>query len=195
MIRLNQENINTPENSNKRFTGAVGLFDIERFEKLAKHFDGGKYLDMGAFDSILPQLLAERYPSSQIHVLDFAGEIIEFLKPRFPKVIYHHWDIRNDDGYLLPFRDNELDYVVSGEVIEHMEDPKAFVTELLRIIKPGGWLAVSTPHNEAVRAEKIGGPFHLWSYDEQDMTDLGFTEIDMQLEGKFNTMLAWQQKK
>lgn len=191
MQRLNEENINTPENSNARFNGTIGLFDMERFRKLAKHFKTGKYLDIGAFDSLMPMILAER-PGAEIHVLDFAYEIIEFLKPRFPDVHYHIHDLRKG----LPFKDNEFDYVVAGEVIEHMEDPKWFVTELMRVVKPGGYLALSTPHNEIERGDRIGGPFHLWSYDEQDMKDLlgEPVEIDMQLEGNFNTMLAWKRK-
>lgn len=194
MIRLHEKNINTPENSNKRFNGSVGLYDIERFEKLAKYFNGGRYLDMGAFDSILPQLLAERYPKSEIFVVDFANEILDFLRPRFPKVIYKECDIRNGNDYHLPFEDNFFDCVVAGEVIEHMEYPEKFVKELLRVIKKGGTLAISTPHKEAERGDKIGGDFHLWSYDEQDMKNLGFTEIAMQLEGRFNTMMSWQKK-
>lgn len=200
MQRLNTKNINTPENSNKRFNGTVGLFDIQRFGKLARYFKGGKYLDLGAFDSIMPQMLAERFPKSEITVLDFADEIIDFLKPRFPKVNYICYDIRlstSGYGYHLPFDDNTLDYVVAGEVIEHMEKPQWFIDELLRVVKPGGWVAISTPFDEISRDEKIGGPFHLWSYNEQDMKDLlgEPVEIEMILEGRYNTMMAWKQKK
>lgn len=191
MIRLNRPNINTPENFNKRFNGTVGLFDIERFRKLAKYYKTGKYLDIGAFDSIMPMMLAER-PGTDITVLDFANEILDFMRPRFPKVNWITHDLRNG----LPFEDGHFDYVVSGEVIEHMEDPKWFIQELLRVVKKGGWLAISTPHREVERPERIGGPFHIWSYDENDMKDfLGKdVEIEQHLEGKYNTMLAWHKK-
>lgn len=196
MQRLNLDNVNTPENSNKRFNGSVGLYDIERFEKLAKYFkgQGGKYLDVGAFDSIMPQLLAERYPTAEIFVVDFANEILDFLRPRFPKVKYIHADLRLGELYHLPFLSDEFDCVVAGELIEHMEDPAGFIRELLRVVKPGGWLAISTPHKEIERPDKIGGAFHLWSYDEKDMKDLGFTEIELHLEGRYITMIAWQRK-
>jgi 2-polyprenyl-3-methyl-5-hydroxy-6-metoxy-1,4-benzoquinol methylase len=32
------------------------------------------------------------------------------------------------------------------EVIEHLENPRAFVRELARIVRPGGWVVVTTPN-------------------------------------------------
>lgn len=191
MQRLHKENINTSENSSARFNGTLGVHDMERFEKLAKYFKGGSYVDVGAFDSPMPMLLAERYPKSEIHSLDFAEEIVKFLKPRFPKVIYHIADIREG----LPFKDESVDYVVAGEVIEHMEDPAAFVKELFRIVKKGGYVAISTPFDEISRNEKIGGPFHIWSFDKEDFNQLlGNPEIELHREGRYDTMIAWKQK-
>lgn len=195
MKRLNQSNINDPAHFNERFTGCLGVHDMARFELLAKYFKGGSYLDIGAFDSVMPMLLAERFLGAEINVLDFADKIMEFLTPRFPKVKFITYDIRSGGKYHLPFNDKSLDYVVAGEVIEHVEDPKAFTEELLRVVKPGGYVAISTPHKEIERNDRIGGPFHLWSYDEEDMkTFFKEPEIKLHLEGRFNTMLVWQKK-
>ena len=38
------------------------------------------------------------------------------------------------------------DLVVAVETIEHLENPWAFVRGLVRIAKPGGWIAVTTPN-------------------------------------------------
>ena len=192
MQRLNEKNINDPQHFNERFNGTVGLFDIKRFERLARYFEGGSYLDVGAFDSIMPMLLAERFPKSDIYVVDFADEIMKFMQERFDKVKFITHDIRKG----LPFEDSSLDYVVAGEVIEHMENPKDFVNELLRVCKVGGIVAISTPHKEIERDDKIGGEFHLWSYDEEDLRDLLGRPADVELlmEGRYNTMLAWKRK-
>jgi hypothetical protein len=32
------------------------------------------------------------------------------------------------------------------EVIEHLENPRAFVRELTRIVRPGGWVVITTPN-------------------------------------------------
>lgn len=41
---------------------------------------------------------------------------------------------------------NVADLVVSLETIEHVENPWAFMRGLARIVKPGAWLAVTTPN-------------------------------------------------
>lgn len=38
------------------------------------------------------------------------------------------------------------DAVVSVETIEHLENPRAFMRELVRMTKPGGWVLVTTPN-------------------------------------------------
>ncbi len=38
------------------------------------------------------------------------------------------------------------DVVAAVETIEHLENPRAFVRELARLAKPGGWVLVTTPN-------------------------------------------------
>lgn len=38
------------------------------------------------------------------------------------------------------------DVVAALEIIEHLENPRAFVRELVRLARPGGWIAVTTPN-------------------------------------------------
>jgi SAM-dependent methyltransferase len=44
----------------------------------------------------------------------------------------------------LPFRTASFDVVVSAAVIEHVLDPKEFVRELCRVVRPDGHLAISS---------------------------------------------------
>lgn len=58
-----------------------------------------------------------------------------------------HADVIHDLGVLpYPFADDEFDAVVCRHVAEHVPDVMAFVTELYRITKPGGRIAITTPH-------------------------------------------------
>ena len=45
----------------------------------------------------------------------------------------------------LPFKDNAYDAVVCSEVLEHLEFLEKGVSEIVRVLKPGGILAVSVP--------------------------------------------------
>ena len=46
----------------------------------------------------------------------------------------------------LPLGDGAVDAVVAVEVIEHLENPRAFLRDLARVVRPGGWVAISTPN-------------------------------------------------
>ena len=41
------------------------------------------------------------------------------------------------DGNVLPFKDNEFDFVIASHVIEHVKDVKTFINELSRISSKG----------------------------------------------------------
>ncbi len=50
------------------------------------------------------------------------------------------------NGYPLPFNDNEFETILSFETIEHLPQPPDFIRELSRVLRPGGYLALTTPN-------------------------------------------------
>jgi 2-polyprenyl-3-methyl-5-hydroxy-6-metoxy-1,4-benzoquinol methylase len=50
------------------------------------------------------------------------------------------------------FPDESFDVVISPEVIEHLENPRAVAREWFRLVRSGGHLLISTPNNESWRA-------------------------------------------
>ncbi|OLC76329.1 MAG: hypothetical protein AUH72_19125 [Acidobacteria bacterium 13_1_40CM_4_65_8] len=50
------------------------------------------------------------------------------------------------DSSCWPIADGEADVVTAVETIEHLENPWAFVRSLVRIVKPGGWVVITTPN-------------------------------------------------
>jgi SAM-dependent methyltransferase len=51
----------------------------------------------------------------------------------------------NGDATRLPFPDGAFDRVVASEVMEHIPDDAAALGELVRVLRPGGTLAVTIP--------------------------------------------------
>jgi SAM-dependent methyltransferase len=49
------------------------------------------------------------------------------------------------DALSLPFPDDSFDKIVAAEVLEHIPNDMAAMSELLRVLKPGGRLAVTVP--------------------------------------------------
>lgn len=49
------------------------------------------------------------------------------------------------DAARVPFADNSFDIVTAFDLIEHMPDDHAIITEILRILRPGGYLLATVP--------------------------------------------------
>lgn len=187
MKRINQKNINTPNLYDGKVPTSFGITDMERLWKLVKHFTSGTYVDIGCNDSIMPALMAERDVVFASYGLDHSKELIDFLKPRFPVV---HYEVA--DCYNLPKIPGGIDYIVAGELIEHLEKPQEAIDHWMSKLEDGGFLAISTPFEE--QGGEVGGAQHLWSYTVQDMYDFGFTEVEVLQEVRHKTILAWKQK-
>lgn len=70
--------------------------------------------------------------------------------------------------------DNSFDYVITFQVIEHIEDDKAFVTEIHRVLKKGGKLIVTTPN---IKMTLTRNPWHIREYT--------INELDILLKSQF----------
>lgn len=49
------------------------------------------------------------------------------------------------DATRLPFPDATFDRIIASEVMEHIPDDNAALTELVRVLKPGGRIAITVP--------------------------------------------------
>lgn len=49
--------------------------------------------------------------------------------------------------YKLPFEDNSIDIVISGQAFEHMEYPWLMICEIKRVLKPNSYACIIAPSN------------------------------------------------
>ncbi len=61
------------------------------------------------------------------------------------------------DGQFLPFADQAFDYVICAHVLEHVEDPKQLIAELMRVARRG---YIETPSEIGERI--YGWHYHRW---------------------------------
>ncbi len=139
--------------------------DMRRWQVLVKSFRGGKLIDLGCLDSMVPFMAKSKYPSSEIWGLDRVEKVVKELAEAYPEIHYTYGDVYNTG-----FPDGYFDYVVAGELIEHLERPEDFIKEAFRILKSGGKLVLSTPREE--NEGEVDKDRHLWSFSASDIRTL-----------------------
>jgi ubiquinone/menaquinone biosynthesis C-methylase UbiE len=112
------------------------------------------------------EIATDRRYKAEVWALDSCAPLIEELRAHFPEVNYIIGNC-----LALPFEKEIMDYIVAGELLEHLEKPEDFIKEVMRVLKPGGYLALSTPYNEGPSQPLIAKE-HLWSFDDNDIIEL-----------------------
>lgn len=52
------------------------------------------------------------------------------------------------DAFSLPLKNESIDIIIAAEIMEHVVDPKVFMAELYRCLRPGGKMIITTPYHE-----------------------------------------------
>lgn len=88
----------------------------------------------------------------RIVALDYALDEVVGTRNTFAAMVeageiepHNYVAVLRGDATRLPFADNSFDRVVTSEVLEHIQDDVTAISELVRVLKPGGVLAATVP--------------------------------------------------
>jgi 2-polyprenyl-3-methyl-5-hydroxy-6-metoxy-1,4-benzoquinol methylase len=95
-------------------------------------------LDMGCGMGWFANLLAELGPTTGI---DLCDEAIAQATSKFPGVTFLAGNV-----FEMELPEQHFDVVVSQEVIAHVPDQTGYLERAARVLKPGGYLIVTTPN-------------------------------------------------
>jgi ubiquinone/menaquinone biosynthesis C-methylase UbiE len=143
---------------------------------------GDRALDLGCGTGEFTEALA-RAGADAIGV-DVAEAALARARARHPELEFH---LVPFDGP-LPFEDGSFDLVWSSEVIEHVADTGQWLSEVRRVLAPGGRLLVTTPSHGRLRvafggverfSEPLGDHLHLYTRASLRtlLREFGFGEI------------------
>jgi ubiquinone/menaquinone biosynthesis C-methylase UbiE len=113
----------------------------KRSQKLAKavssHLqNNGTLLDLGGGNMLTSIALSDLLPQVKIHGIDVIRD--QNLPDSLPdNVLFSTYD-----GNSIPFESHSFDQALVCSTLHHTTDPEFFMSELVRVIKPGGNLIV-----------------------------------------------------
>jgi ubiquinone/menaquinone biosynthesis C-methylase UbiE len=133
---------------------------------LSEVVTGDRALDLGCGAGDFTAALARA--GGEAVGVDVAEAALERARSRHPEVEFR---LVPFDGP-LPFEDGSFDLVWSSEVIEHVADTARWLSEVRRVLVPGGRLLLTTPSHGRVRvavggverfSEPLGDHLHLYT--------------------------------
>lgn len=129
---------------------------------------GSRVLNVGVGNGYLESLLVKR--NVDVYSLDPSAESIGRLRNQLGM------GQRAQQGYSqrMPFDADSFDMVIMTEVLEHLPSDtlRATLTEVRRVLKPGGAFAGTVPYREDLAANQVICPhcqreFHRWGHAQR----------------------------
>jgi SAM-dependent methyltransferase len=73
----------------------------------------------------------------------------------------------------IPLPAASVDYVTAIELIEHIAEVDAFMTEVCRVLRPGGWFVCTTPQRRPEQAyDEVRDPYHVHEFTASELREL-----------------------
>ncbi len=123
--------------------GALKEAHFQRFERAFSYLslrDGAAALNIWSRNGEAIPYFRTHARSVRLVNAEISTALIREAKKRYPEEIFVQVDLKH-----LPFRDEEFDFVLCLETLEHTPDPLEFLRELVRVLKPGGEAVISCP--------------------------------------------------
>lgn len=181
-----------------------------RMVEAAQVQPGQRVLDVGCGTGVFTRAAAERVgPAGEIIGLDINEGMLAVARRKAP-----HIEWRSGPAEALPFEDNRFDAVACQFALMFFAERRAALREMVRVLRPGGWLAVAvwdtvenTPGYSAMvgllqrlfgaeAANALRAPFNLGDTQllREIFTDAGLPEVKItSLTGtaRFESIAAW----
>lgn len=112
--------------------------NLSNIKKLLESDIKALFLDLGCDDGKTTIEMAKKMGTENIAGFDLIESRLKIAKDRGIKVI------KGDLNKKLPFKNSSFNVILSNQVIEHLSDTDLFISEIYRILRPGGYIIIST---------------------------------------------------
>jgi SAM-dependent methyltransferase len=140
---------------------------------------GQEVLEAGCGEGYGADLIAS--VARRVIAVDYDAAAVAHVRSRYPRV-----QVLAANLAAVPIPDASVDVVVNFQVIEHLWDQPQFVTECLRLLRPGGRLLMSTPNRITFTPDSDTpvNPFHTRELNATELREL-LEDAGFQIEGMY----------
>jgi SAM-dependent methyltransferase len=145
----------------------IYLFHMASYRFAERYTKGCEVLDYGCGSGYGSAVVAAE--AARVVGVDVSDEAIEHARANFSAPRLEFAPIEADRP--LSFPDHSFDTVLSFQVIEHVRDPAAYLSEVRRVLRPGGHLVLTTPERRTrlLPAQRPWNRWHLTEYSERTL--------------------------
>jgi len=137
--------------------GEIELEHLHRYAIARSIAHGKVVLDIASGEGYGSNLLAQ--VAAHVIGVDISPEAVAHAVARYRR---GNLDFRQGDCSAIPVADHSIDLAVSFETLEHHDQHEEMLSELKRVLKPGGKLVISTPDKlEYSDRPGVVNPFHV----------------------------------
>lgn len=111
-------------------------------KKILPSKDSQKFLDFGCGTGKLIREMNLLHPKNKYLGIDVSESAIKVAKKSTPWASFYVVQ----DGNKFPFKNASFDFILAADVIEHVYNTKETFSELVRVLKKGGQILITTPY-------------------------------------------------
>jgi len=151
---------------------------LELIEEAIESVQGTpRILDLGCGQGHITYSIRQAFPEAEISGIDYSISAIEYAVEHFPGI-----DFIVGNAYECPYAEGYFDIIVCNNLWEHVPDPLFLLKRISNILKPCGFLIISTPSryrlNNLIRV-LVGKPVRFMS--ENHVTEYSVGQVLEQL--------------
>jgi len=114
-------------------------------DEYSRHIRGNEVvLDIGAGTGRFSLAIAKQLSTGKVICLDLSEEMLQHLKRKAEKKgLKDRIQILKGEASASGLENESVDLVMSNSVFHELSSPEAVLTEMLRVLKPSGWVMIT----------------------------------------------------